>query len=67
MSRVAKHPWFKYRDEAVTVVALLGLAGQAVSSIVFGQAPDPQLLYLFGALLGVPIFLNADRRGGDDQ
>lgn len=55
------------RDEVVFVIAALGLAAQSFVSVVLGRSPDPTLLTINAAILGVPIFLAADRSHDDDD
>ena len=46
------------RDGALFIIGLLGIINEAVLQ----QVPDPQLLVLFAAMVGLPAFLAKDRQ-----
>lgn len=49
--------WRPTRDGLLFVVGLAGI----IHETVIAQSSDPQLLVLFGAMIGLPVFLARDR------
>lgn len=50
------------RDGVLFVIGILGIAHE---TLVSGPSERPTLLLLFGAMVGLPLFLRADDRGKD--
>ena len=54
--------WPRVRDIALFVGGLAGVLHETL----FTQVERPSLLIVFAAMMGLPAFFAADRRGGDD-
>lgn len=50
------------RDGVLFVIGILGIAHE---TLISGAGERPTLLLLFGAMVGLPLFLRADDRGKD--
>jgi hypothetical protein len=55
------------REEAVFLVALGGLVLVTVGAVFADRRADPTLVGAFVGLLGLPVFLTADRKRNDDR
>lgn len=42
---------------------LIGITAETIYSLRYKETPDPTLLLIFGAMLGLPVFLNQDLKG----
>lgn len=54
------------RDTLIFVVGLGGIIALTIDSVATEQAPDPLLVGLFGAMIGIPVFLRVDENRRDD-
>lgn len=55
------------KAEVAFVVAIVGLAVFTAAAVIKDQRADPTLVGAFIAMLGLPVFLTADRRNRKDD
>lgn len=54
------------KSEATFIVAVVILLAMTFSAVVLGRPADPTLVAAAIGLIGVPVFLQADRKDDDD-
>jgi hypothetical protein len=55
----------KWRDLRAVLLFTGGFVGLAVETVAWlnGRTPDPQLLIVFSAMMGLELFLRGDEKG----
>lgn len=55
------------RSAVLFGIGIAGITAETVYSLNYRVAPDPTLVLLFGAMLGLPAFLNQDLKGNNER
>lgn len=55
------------KSEIAFMVAVVMLLSATFAAVVLGRPADPTLVAAALGIIGVPIFLSSDRKGGDDK
>jgi hypothetical protein len=57
--------WPRTRDLILFAVGLSGVLALTLTWILGDRSPDPQLILLFTAMMGLPAFLRSDEKDKD--
>lgn len=55
------------RSAILFAAGVIGITSETVYSLQYHETPDPTLLILFAAMLGLPIYLSQDARGNNER
>lgn len=55
------------RSACLFTVGVIGVCAETVYSLRFHQTPDPTLLIIFAAMMGLPVYLSQDSKGDNER